>query len=152
MYARRRFLRAAEDVRQKFAALRMQDIHEVAAVVDDDVRLKVKRLVDVLLILFVRAAVRRKDMKPIFDERRRDVILRGQRIAARDGNLCAGVLHDQRQIRCLCFKMQRDDDLLACKGLRHGKFFVDGFHDRHEVLDPVDFVMTRRREFDVFDH
>ena len=94
MYARRRFLRAAEDVRQKFAALRMQDIHEVAAVVDDDVRLKVKSLVDVLLILFVRAAVRRKDMKPIFDERRRDVILRGQRIAARNGNLCAGVLHD----------------------------------------------------------
>ena len=152
MHACRRFFRSAKNVRQKLTALRVQDVYEIAAVVNDDIGLEVECLVDVFFIFLVTATVCGEDMESILDKRCCDIILRGQRIAARDGDFRSSIFHDKSQICRLCFKVKRDDDLLSSKRLRHREFLVDGLHDRHEILNPVDLFMSGRCKLDVFDH
>ena len=152
MHACRRLLRAAVDTRQELAARRVQRVHEVAAVVDEQHRLRIERAVDEGEILLLRAAVPGEDLDAVLDERRRHVILRRKRVAARDGDLCPRVREHLRHIGCLRLEVQRDDHADARKRLRLGELLIDGAHHRHEVLHPRDLIMPRRRQFNITNH
>ena len=152
MDARRRLLRTADDAREQLAALRVQHVHEVAAVVDDEVRLDVECLVDEGVVLLRRAVVPSEDVQAVLDKRGGYIVLRRQRVAARDGDFGAGMVEYLRHVGRLGLEMQRDDHLLARKRLRDGELLVDGRHDRHEVLDPVDLIVARRSQLDIANH
>ena len=62
---------------------RVEQMHQVAAIVNDDVRLVVERFLKKHRVFFVRAAVPRVDRDAFGHERRRDGVLRRERIAPR---------------------------------------------------------------------
>ena len=65
MNAGRGLLAAADDAGQQLRHLRMEQMHKVSAVVDDDVRSHGERGSQVLLILLRRAAVVGVHMEPV---------------------------------------------------------------------------------------
>ena len=69
------FLTAANDIRNKFTAFCMKLINQVAAIVNDNIRLNVKCLVKVNFVLFRRASVFRKNCNTVFNKRGCNVIL-----------------------------------------------------------------------------
>ena len=152
MDARRRLLRAADDTREQFTALRVQHVHEVASVVDDEVRLDVERLVDEGVVLLRRAVMPSEDVQTVLDERCGHIVLCRQRVTARDGDLRTGMVEDLRHVGRLGLEVQCDDHLLARERLRDGEFLIDSRHDRHEVLDPVDLIVARRSQLDIANH
>ena len=54
----------------------MKEMHEIAAIVDDDIRMNVQCLINIGTIFLIRAGMCCKDMQAIFDESRRNIILR----------------------------------------------------------------------------
>ena len=93
-----------------------------------------------------------KDVQAVLDERGGHIVLRRQRVAARDGDLRTGMVEDLRHVGRLGLEVQRDDHLLARKRLRDGEFFINSCHDRHEVLDPIDLIVARRSQLDIANH
>ena len=152
MDARRRLFRAAEDLGQLLAARRMQRVDKIAAIVNEELRMRVERLVDEIEIFLVRAVMPCEDLDAVFDERRRDIVLRRKRIAARDGNLRACMRKDLGHIGRLRLKMQRDRHADALERFRLRELLVHRVHDRHEVLDPFDLVMARRSKLNITNH
>ena len=125
-------------------------MHEVATVVNDDVRLDFQRFVDIVVVLLVRAGMRGKDVHAVLHERGGDIVLRRERVAARDGNLGARMMENLRHVGRLGLEVQRDDHFLAREGLAHAVLFIECTHDGHEVLDPLDFVVPARGQLDIF--
>ena len=118
MYARRRFLRAANESGKKITPRRMEHIDQIPAVINDNVRLDIECFIEKYGIFFLRAAMPREDMNSFFDKRSRNIILCGQRIAARNSNLCAGMLEDRGHVGRLRLKVQGNDHLDAGERLR----------------------------------
>ena len=74
--------------------------HEIAAVVHNDVRLRLRqRLFQIIVVFLVCAGMGREDVHAVFHQRRRHVVLRGERIAARHRDLRPGVFQNLSQIR-----------------------------------------------------
>ena len=116
---RRRLLGAAEKPVQKFPVLRVEHRHKVAAVVHDDVRLRLdERLFQKAVVFFRRAGMGREDVHAVFHQRRRHVVLRGERIAARHRDLRPGIFQHLGKIGGLRLQMNRQHHAAALERLR----------------------------------
>ena len=130
----------------------MKHVHRVAAVIHDEIRLKIQCLVDVHVIFLCRAAMGCKDMNPRLCKGSRHIILGGEGIASRDRHLGTGMMEHLSHIGRLCLQMKGYDNLLSCKGLCLRIFLVDRCHDRHEILYPVDLVVPGGGKLDIANH
>ena len=148
---RRGFLGTADQILAVFAAFAVEQMRQVAAVVDHDIGAEGKGLLQMLLIFFVGDTAPCVDLKARIDKCRRNVILRGQRIASGNVNLCTAGSQRQRKVRRLCFQMNRHRNLLSGKRLFLGESLVDGVQNRHIALDPVDLVPAALGKGNVLD-
>src|SRR5581483_8841939 len=87
-HAGRRLLRAPEDLADLLGALAVQQAHEVGAVVHGDVRPVIEHRVDVTVVRLVVLAPDREHVDAgLLAERRRDVVLRGERVRGAERDL-----------------------------------------------------------------
>ena len=152
MHARRRLLRAANESWKKITPGCMKHIDQIAAVINDNVRLDIECLIEEYGIFFLRAAMPCKDVNALLDKRSRNIILRGQRIAARNGNLRTRVLEDRRHVGRLRLDVQGNDHLDAGKRLRDRILLVGCRHYRHKPLHPINLCVTGRCECNIPNH
>ena len=76
----RRLLAAANDLRDEVRELRVHQMHQITAVINDDVRCDGKYAAQMRLIFLVRAAVDSVHIHSLCRQRRSDIVLRRQRI------------------------------------------------------------------------
>ncbi len=74
---------------QQIRPLGVQDADQIAAIIDDQVRLRLQRENQVFLVFFRARIVFGENRDSRFHQRRRHIILSGQRIAAGDRHLRA---------------------------------------------------------------
>ena len=127
-------------------------MHQITAVINNDIRLNIQCFINKRKIFFFGASMPGKHMKAIFNQRGSDVILRGKRIAAGNGHLRSCMLENFSHIGGFGLQMQCDDHLFTCKWLGLWKFLIDSSHYRHKVFHPFDLVMTGRSQFDITNH
>ena len=135
---RGRLLRAADDPVAQVGIFAAQQIEQVAAVIDDEIRMARERRNQQFLIFCRGYAV---DGIGVYAERiqtGRDVILRGERIAARRVYLRAAGCQTGRKIGRFRLHMDGHGDLFARKGLFPLQPAADLRQRRHEVLHPCD--------------
>ena len=152
MYARCGFFRAANEPGKKIAPRCVKHINQISAVINDNIRLDIERLIEEYGVFFLGTSMPCKDMDSLFHERCRNIILRRQRIAARNSDLCAGVLEDCRHIGGLRLKMQCNHHLDAGKRLCDRILLVSRRHYWHKALHPVNLCVTRRCECNISNH
>ncbi len=93
--AGRGLLAAADEAVRVFSAFSAEEAHKVAAVVDDEVRMAGEGLRKELLVLFRGDAVFSERLNAHLRDRRRDVILRRERVAAGEVDFRAALLKDE---------------------------------------------------------
>jgi hypothetical protein len=145
-HARRRLLAGAERLVAVVAMRLVQQLDEVAAVVDDDVRRDLERVSHVAAHLVRRRAVARVDMKAFGRERGHDVVLRRLGIAARDGHGCAAGPQHEREVGRFRLEVNADRDALAGERPLRGELRFELPQDRHVAPDPFDFALPFGRE------
>ena len=80
----------------------MKHIDQITAVVNDNIRVYIERLVQEFGILLIGTAMPCKYVDTFLNQRCSNVILRGQRVAPRHGNVCSGMLKDCGHVCRLC--------------------------------------------------
>ena len=135
---------AADQPVGKRLAVTVQQFGKVATVVNDEVRMAGERFAQVPVILLRVRAVVGVDREALRCQRRCNVVLRGEGIAAGDVNLGAACVQDLAQIRGLGFKVDRHGDSHAAERLRPRKLLPDGVQNRHVGPDPVDLIPPGR--------
>ena len=148
-YTSRRLLAAADDLRDKLRILRMHPVHEIAAVVDNNVGGRFEHGVDRTLVLLRGRSVDGADVHPARGERRGNVILRGERVAAGDVHFRAAHFHDAAEPRGFRFQMHRERHAQPGERLRFAQVLRDGGEHRHMSRRPADLLFTLRRESDI---
>ena len=119
----------------------VQQLDEIAAVVDDDVRLDLQRQAHVAAHLVGLGAVPRVDVQPFGRERGDDVVLRRLRIAARHGDRRAAGAQHERQVGGLRLEMDADGDALAGERPLGGELRFELPQDRHVAPHPFDLAL-----------
>ena len=137
---------------EQLPALRMQHRYEITAVIDDDIRFDIECFVNKSIIFLRRTPVPGEYIQPVLYECRGNIILRGQWIAARNGDFGTGIFEDQCHIGRLCFQMKSNDHFLTSERFGNRKLLIDRCQYRHEVGNPVDFIMAGRSQLDIADH
>lgn len=105
--AGRRLLAAADDLWDKLRIFCVHPVNKIAAVVDDDVGRGLKHSIDRTPVLLGGRAVDGAYMHPARSERGGNVVLRGERVAARDVHFRAAHFHDAAEPRGFCLQMHR---------------------------------------------
>ena len=80
-------LASAYDIGNQMPVFGMDHVHQVASVIDDDVRTRFNDLADTVHVFLFRSPVDSKDIEPLVDECGRDIILGGKRVASGDEHL-----------------------------------------------------------------
>ena len=148
---RRGFFRTANQVLAVFAAFTVEQMRQVAAVVDHDIGAEGEGLLQVFFVFFVGDTAPCVDFKARIDKCCSNVILRGQRVASGDVNFRTAGSQRQRKVSSLCFEMDGHGNFLAGKRLFLGETLVNGVENRHVALDPVDLVPAALGEVDILD-
>ena len=148
-YTGRRLLAAADDLRDKLRILRVHPVDEIAAVVDNDVGRRFEHGVDRTLVLLRGRAVDGADVHPARGEGRGNVVLRGERVAARDVHFRAAHFHDAAEPRGFRFQMHRERHAQPGERLRLAEVLRDGCEHRHMSRHPADLLFALRRESDI---
>ncbi len=138
--ARSGLLAAADNVRDKVGALVVDKVNEITAVVDDDVRSAINNLRDVTVVFFLCGVIPREHVQSVMNQRRRNVVLCRQRIAASDIHLRASRRQHLAKIRGLSLKVYRQSHLQPLERLLRRKFLFDTVKQRHIALDPFDLA------------
>ena len=150
--ARRRLFGAADQFRQRHPAGRVRAHEQVGAVVDRDLRRPREQGVDVLDVRVEILAMDRPDLDAVVGhERRRDVVLRGQRVRRAQGEDRATGLERADEVRRLGGDVQAGGH--AEPGERALAFepLADPAQHRHLCVRPFDPRFTRGGERDVGD-
>ena len=82
-------------------------------------------------------AVVRKDLQPAFGERRRDVVLRGKRVAAGNVHFGSSGREHLAKVCCLGLQMHRQSHPEPLKRLFFRKFILQGPEQRHVLFYPL---------------
>ena len=136
---RGRLLRAADDVAQLLAAMRVQDADDVGAVVHRDLRLVVDRGLDVLVVRVVVLALDGEDRDVVFlDERGCGLVLGGQWVGRAEHDVGAARLQRARQVGRLSGDVETGGDPEAGERLLALEAVADGGEDRHVLVGPFD--------------
>src|SRR5581483_7325472 len=144
--ARRGLLGAREHVRYEVLAHGDEARHEVAAVVHGDGGLVGEHRVDVLVVLLVVDAAPRVDVDAALGQRRGDVVLRGERVAAADRDLGAAGLERLHEHRRLLGDVQARADGDPLERLRLLELLADEREHGHVRRGPVDALAALLRE------
>lgn len=132
----RRLLAAADDLRDEVRELRVHQMHQITAVVNDDVRCDGEYAAQMRLILLVRAAVDSVHIHSLCRQRRSDIILCRQRIRSGDVHLSTAHFEHTAEIRGLSLQMHGQRDLETGKRLLTRKIAADVAQKQAYVLLP----------------
>lgn len=130
----------------------MQNMHHVAAIIDDNVRLDRQGLALEIMIFFQRTAVGCQYGHAPAGQPRAYVILRGKRIGAGGVYFAAALVDHLRQIGGLCLQMDADHHFQPGKGLLFPKLFGNAAQNGHMLFDPVDLLNPLRGQPHIPDH
>ena len=144
-------LTAADHPGDQVAVFGVHQVDEVAAVVDDDVGAMLEHAAETGLVFLHGAAVMGIDLDPARSHRRGNIILGGQRVAARDVHLGPALFQHAAEIGRFGLHMHRQRDLQPRKGLFLRKSFLDPAQGRHVPFYPVDFHLAGRGEGYILD-
>ena len=144
--ARGGFLAAAAQVLGPFGVLLVQNVHHVAAVVDNHIRLFAQGAAQIVVVFFRGAAVRGVDGHAAFTERGAYVVLRGEGIAARRKDLGPTLMQHLGQIGGLGLKMDGQGHLQPFQRAVALHVLRDAVQHRHVAAGPFDLLPPLRRE------
>ena len=145
-------LAAAPQVDRPLGMLFVQDMHHIAAVVDNDVRLHGQGLALEVMIFFQCAAVGRQHGHAPAGQSGAHIVLRGQRIGAGGVHFAAAFVDHLRQIGGLRFQMNADHHFQPGKWLFFPKLFGNAAQNGHVLFNPVDFLNPLRGQIDIPNH
>ena len=149
--AGRRLLTAADDLRDEVRELRVHQMHQITAVINDDVRGDGEYAAQMRLILLVRAAVDSVHIHPLGRQCRSNIVLRRQRIRAGDVHLSTAHFEHTAEIRGLSLQMHGQRDLETGKRLLACKIAADVAQNRHMCFYPADLPLSGFRKVQIFD-
>ena len=134
--ARRCFLAAAEDA---VHAVEMENVDQVPAVVEDKVRANRERFPKVPCVLLRRSAPTGVDLYTVlYCQCPRYVILRGQRVASRDGDARSAVPQEQSKTSCLGFEMNAHGNSPSPERLFAPELAAQSREEGHVASRPFD--------------
>ena len=137
-------LAAADDVGNELRELRMQDVDEVAAVIDNDVRAGLDDLPAVAPILLRSRAIPCEDIEAGVNESGGHVVLGGEGVAPGDVHLRAAGRQDLAEVRGLVLEMHREGYFQALEGPFSLELVLQAVEQRHVVPYPFDFQISVR--------
>ena len=144
-------LAAADDPGDQIPVLRMHQVNQVAAVVNDDVRPDLKDAAEALLVFLHRTAVARENLDPARGDGGGHVVLRRKRIGAGDVHLAPAHFEHAAEVGGLGLHMHRQRDLQPREGLLAQEVFPDPAQNGHVPFDPFDLLLAGRGEGNVSD-
>ena len=147
----RRLLAAADDLRDEICELRVHQMHQITAVINDDVRGDGEYAAQMRLILLVRAAVDSVHIHSLCRQRRSDIVLCRQRIRSGDVHLRTAHFEHTAEIRGLGLQMHGQRDLETGKRLFARKIAADVAQNRHMCFYPADLPLSGSRKVQIFD-
>ena len=124
------------------AVFGMHQRDQVTAVVDDQVRANFQHTADVRLILGRRGAVPGKDVEPVVCEGGCHVVLRGERIAARDVHVGAACCQHLAEVGRLGFQMDREGHLQAGERFFRTELGLQAIEQGHVMPHPLNLERT----------
>ena len=140
--ARCGLLTASQDGRDQLLHLCMDHVHQIAAVVNDDIGSRGKHRADVGIVLLLRRPVPCMNLQPRLHQRGRHIILGGKRIGTRYIHLCPACCQHLAQISRLCLQMYGKGDLLPYKWFRPAELFFQHAQQVTVSLHPFDFLFA----------
>ena len=145
------FLASADEILAVFAALTVEKVDKVAAVVDNEVGAEGKSVFEVVYIFFLARAVVSVYFKTVSCKRCGNVVLSGEGVTAGNANSCTACSETVSETCSLSLEVNGHGNLKTCEGLGLYKFLFDRCNDGHVGFNPLDFVLTGRRKVNVFD-
>ena len=144
-------LAAADHARDQIPVLGMHHMHQISAVINDDVRSYGKDGTDMTVILFIRAVVPRMDFQSVCHKRSRNVVLCGQGVGPRDIHFRAACCKHLTKVRRLRFQMYGKRHLFACKGFGLRKLLFQSPEQIAVILHPCDLHRAAWRQVRISD-
>ncbi len=135
-------LTAAQQAVGVLGALARQQVHQIAAVVDDDVGAALQGLDQVGLVLLRGGAVPGVDIDPPVGHPGGHVVLGGQGVGAGEVDLGAPLPEDQPQVGGLGLQVDGDGHAHSGEGLLLHKAGLDLGQGGHMAAHPVDFAVA----------
>ena len=137
--AGRRLLGPGVDLRHLVRAFRVEEVHEVAAVVHRQLRMRVRDRTEVRVVgVVVLAATGERGDAVLGDERGRDVVLGRQRVARREDDVRAAGLERAHEVGRLGRHVQARADAQAVERPVALEALADQAQDGHLALGPLD--------------
>ena len=138
-------------IAELLAPRRVEHADHVGAVVHREVRLVVDRRLDVRVVRVVVLALDREDGDVVLvDERRRDVVLRRERIRRAEDDVGAARLQRPHEVRRLGRDVEAGGDAIAGERLLALEALADRREHRHLPVGPLDPPLALRREGEIF--
>jgi hypothetical protein len=138
MHAGGRLLGAADDAICELGVLFVHREDEIGAVVERQRRLELQRLADAPVEFVDVHSVPGVDRDAVGGQRRGDVVLGRERVAARPGNLGTGGMQSAHQHGGFLGDVQAAGDPHAGERLRFREALLECHHHRHARLGPLD--------------
>ena len=145
-YTGRSLLAAADHLRDQIPKLRMHHMHQIAAVIDDDIRSDAQHGTDMSVIFFRRAGMPGMHFQSVCHQCCCHIVLRGQGIGSRHIHLCPAGFQHLAQIRRLRLKMHGKRYFFSRKRFRLTEFLFQGSEQIAVVLYPFDLHRPTRRQ------
>ena len=149
--AGRRLFAPADHIRQQVSELLVHQCHEVAAIIDDDVRAHLQYAAQVRLVLLHGRPVDGEHVQSFVYQRGGHVILRAERVAAGGIHLGAAGGKAKAQPCRLRLHVHAQGDLQAGKRLGLHEILLYPRKQGHMVADPADLQRSALPQVDVFD-
>ena len=135
----RGLLTASDHAGDQILILRMHQVHQVAAIVYDDVRPHFQNPSDVLLILLRRSVIPREHIQSGLHEGCRNVVLSRKRVASRHIHLGSTSSENLAEVCCLGLKMHRKSHLESLERESGLELLFQSVQKRHMMSYPVYF-------------
>lgn len=140
------FLAAAAQVFGPFRVFLVQNVHHVAAVINEHVGLFAQDAAQIVVVFFRGAAVGGVDGHAAFAERSAYVVLGGEGIAARRKDVGAALMQHLGQIGGLGLQMNGDGHLQPFQRAVALQVLRNAIQHRHVAAGPFDLLPPLRRE------
>ena len=144
-------LASTDHIRDKVYIFCVHEVHEVTAIVDDDIRSNLEDATDVVLILLWSRIVPCKHVKACLNESSRYVILSRKRVTSCYIHLRSTCCENLAKVSCLRFKMHGKSHLEALERKCRSELFLESIKERHVVPYPVNFESALRPELHISD-
>ncbi|MNV42178.1 hypothetical protein D3C71_1338410 [compost metagenome] len=120
----------------------MEQRREIAAIINNEIRLALQRFDIQRLELLGRRVVLGEYRNTVLHQCRTYIILRRERVGACNGHFRTARLNDLGQISRFGFQMKRDRDFEPFERLLRLELLANPVQHRHMLAYPVDFEMS----------